>query len=171
MSLAQDTRDIREVIFSADGLKVSRWESLDNKIHTGPGQGDDSHLFHTHVSFYRDSEARDKTAVFRRFFEERDVRITAIKGEDWKPTKNAISGESNGVLRAVPDRAAAVVARVPLDGVIRSIAEVTSFGGGNWRLTKFEGKTLFMLRSDFTPLVQNGDAAVDKALSDYIARV
>ena len=61
--------DIREVIWSPDGKVVRRWESLDNQVHSGPGQGDDSHLTHTHVSFYRDSEARDKIALFRGYFE------------------------------------------------------------------------------------------------------
>ena len=61
--------DIREVIYSPDGKVVRRWESLDNQVHSGPGQGDDSHLTHTHVSFYRDSESRDKIALFRGYFE------------------------------------------------------------------------------------------------------
>jgi hypothetical protein len=103
--------------------------------------------------------------------QEDDVTITAVKGEDWKPTANKDTGATNGVLRAVPDRTAPIIERVDLGQTIRSIAEVKGLGGSDWRLTKFKGKTLFMLRSDFTPLVQNGDPAVDQALSDYIARV
>lgn len=56
-------RDIREIIFSPDGKVVRRW---DNELHAlriggdGTGQGDNTHLWHTHISFYRDSEFRDK---------------------------------------------------------------------------------------------------------------
>ena len=172
LSGAPDTHDIREIIFSADGKVVSRWDGRDGApgvVRTGPAQGDDTHLSHTHVSFFRDSESRAKISLFRRYFEEGNVRITAVKGEDWTPTKNA-SGLSNGVLREVPDRTAPIVGRIELGDVIRTIAEVSSLNN-NWRLTKKDGKTLFLLRSDFTPVVQGGDAAVDKALSDYIARV
>lgn len=62
--------DIREVIYTPDGATVQRYSSVDNAIHTGPGNGDDSHLRHTHVSYYRDSEARDKIAAIRPYFEE-----------------------------------------------------------------------------------------------------
>ena len=61
--------DIREVIYSPDGSTVWRWESLDNQLRTGPGQGDLSHLGHTHISFFRDSEKRDKVGLFRPYFE------------------------------------------------------------------------------------------------------
>jgi hypothetical protein len=100
---------------------------------------------------------------------EADVQITAIKGEDWKPTKNATTGASNGVFRAAPDRAAAVVDRVPLETIVRSIAEVTA-NGLNWRATERAGQALFMLRSDWAPLVIGGDPATDAQLVDYIVR-
>ena len=61
--------DIREVIHSPDGKTVWRWDSVGNALRTGPGQGDNSHLTHTHVSFWRDSEKRDKVAYFRPNFE------------------------------------------------------------------------------------------------------
>lgn len=59
-----DTRDIREVIYSADGRTVKRWDRLNQS-----STGDSSHRYHTHVSFHRDAEQRDKLAVFRRYFE------------------------------------------------------------------------------------------------------
>lgn len=55
---------IREVIYTVDGRTVQRYEQSDGKIHTGPGNGDSSHLSHTHISFYRDTENRSKTALF-----------------------------------------------------------------------------------------------------------
>jgi hypothetical protein len=56
--------DIREIIYSADGKTVKRWDRLGRR-----STGDDSHLTHTHVSWHRDSEHRDKTALFTRWFQ------------------------------------------------------------------------------------------------------
>lgn len=60
-----DTKDIREVIYSTDGAVVKRWDRLGIRT-----TGDSSHLTHTHLSWFRDSENRDKTALFRRYFTE-----------------------------------------------------------------------------------------------------
>lgn len=62
-------KDIREIIYTPDGRKVQRYSGIDNKIHTGPGNGDRSHRTHTHISYFRDSEAKDKVFAFRPFFE------------------------------------------------------------------------------------------------------
>lgn len=63
---APGTDDIREVIYSPDGKTVLRWDR-ERGYSSAPkaGEADDSHLFHTHVSWYRDSEKRDKVGVFR----------------------------------------------------------------------------------------------------------
>jgi len=65
---APDTSDIREIIYTPDRKTVKRWDRL--KVRSG---GDSSHLQHTHISFFRDSEGRRSTALFRRFLEERDM--------------------------------------------------------------------------------------------------
>lgn len=62
---APDTLDIREVIYSPDGESVRRWDRLRRR-----STGDSSHLEHTHISWFRDSEDRDKTALFRRYISE-----------------------------------------------------------------------------------------------------
>jgi hypothetical protein len=62
--------DVREIIYSPDGVKVQRWSGVDNAIHSGAGNGDDSHLTHTHISFYRDSEHRSKVELFAPYFAE-----------------------------------------------------------------------------------------------------
>lgn len=62
---AADTKDIREVIYSPDGHTVKRWDRLGKR-----STGDDSHLAHTHISYYRDSEHHDKAPLFRRYFTE-----------------------------------------------------------------------------------------------------
>jgi hypothetical protein len=78
---APGTRDVREVIYSPDGSKVQRYSGVDGQIHTGPGNGDAGHLGHTHISYYRDSESRDKVGVFEPYFEDdmaaQQARITA----------------------------------------------------------------------------------------------
>jgi hypothetical protein len=60
-----DTQDIREVIYSLDGKTVHRWDRLKKRT-----TGDSSHTFHTHLSYFRDSEKRDKTALFKRYLSE-----------------------------------------------------------------------------------------------------
>jgi hypothetical protein len=45
--------DIREIICTLDGSRVTRWDRLGRR-----SSGDSSHLSHTHVSFFRDSEGR-----------------------------------------------------------------------------------------------------------------
>lgn len=62
---AADVADIREVIYSDDGVTVKRWDRLGKRT-----TGDSSHLLHTHESWFRDSENRDKTAHLRRYFTE-----------------------------------------------------------------------------------------------------
>ncbi|MGN9775749.1 hypothetical protein ACTMS0_08215 [Micromonospora sp. H33] len=61
---AADTRDIREIIYSPDGRTVRRWDRLRRRT-----TGDNSHLWHTHFSFFRDSikAGRDQTPLFRRY--------------------------------------------------------------------------------------------------------
>ncbi|MEH0972864.1 hypothetical protein V6U77_17230 [Micromonospora sp. CPCC 205546] len=59
-----DSRDIREIIYSPDGKVVRRWDRLGRRT-----SGDNSHLWHTHFSFFRDSikANRDQTPLFRRY--------------------------------------------------------------------------------------------------------
>jgi hypothetical protein len=64
---APDTKDIREIIYSPDGRVVKRWDRLGKR-----SSGDGSHLTHTHISYFRDSEKRDKTSLFRRYVEGED---------------------------------------------------------------------------------------------------
>ena len=70
-----DTRDIREIIYSPDGKVVRRWDREGRR-----SSGDDSHLWHTHISFYRDATkaGRDQTPLFRRYLRS----IGLIEGDD-----------------------------------------------------------------------------------------
>lgn len=61
--------DVREIIYSPDGVKVQRYSGIDGVIHSGPGNGDLSHKNHTHISYFRDSESRRKIGLFAPYLE------------------------------------------------------------------------------------------------------
>ena len=65
---APDTLDIREVIYSPDGVNVLRWDQTRGQGSAPFPDSDLSHRTHTHISWYRDSESRRKTGPFQRFF-------------------------------------------------------------------------------------------------------
>lgn len=72
---AADTRDIREVIWSADGRTVQRWDRLGRR-----STGDSSHRWHTHISYHRDAirAGRDQAGLIRRYL----TSIGLLAGED-----------------------------------------------------------------------------------------
>lgn len=125
------THDIREVIFSPDGDTVYRWESLDNQVRTGPGQGDLSHLTHTHISYYRDSEFRSKIPGIAPYFEGDDVKVTKVIRQLW----TAVG--TDGVLRPEPIRTLAPSDRLPAGTPVISVAEANDDTGNSWRLTEW----------------------------------
>lgn len=71
---APDTLDIREIIYSPDGVNVYRWDRLGIR-----STGDSSHQTHTHFSWFADAEHRDKVSPFARFFGDDVSRNT-----DWR---------------------------------------------------------------------------------------
>lgn len=81
MAGAPGTDQIREVIGSADGLQVFGWSAVlpDQLL---PDYGDSSHLWHTHISYFRDTEYLEKVSLFDRYFnpatEEPMVNITGV---------------------------------------------------------------------------------------------
>lgn len=56
------TLNIREVIYSPDGIRVLRWDRMGIR-----SSGDDSHLTHTHVSYFRDSHCGGALAMVKAF--------------------------------------------------------------------------------------------------------
>lgn len=101
--------------------------------------------------------------------QEDDVKITAIKGEDWTPGPK--TAPARRPVRSTPDRAAGViVGHIEVGQIIRTIAEAETPDGNRWRQTKFGGQPGWILRSDFDPLVQGGDPSVAAELTAYIAR-
>jgi hypothetical protein len=60
------TGDVRDLIYSPDGQRVFGFkDGVSNLI---LGYGDGSHTMHTHISFYRDSESRDKRPLIADWF-------------------------------------------------------------------------------------------------------
>lgn len=72
-----DTQDIREIIYSPDGVVVKRWDRLGIRT-----SGDDSHLWHTHLSEFRDATGARMLALFRRYLTEIGVIDMAITSDD-----------------------------------------------------------------------------------------
>jgi len=113
---AAGSSDVREIIYSPDGVKVQRYSGLDGLIHTGPGNGDLSHKGHTHVSYLRDSELRDKRPLIAPYFAIRATATEALMGVTFEIAPNATIGSfevqgsghaflklDDGKLYAVPD--------------------------------------------------------------------
>ncbi|MEV6799091.1 hypothetical protein AB0M91_12210, partial [Micromonospora rifamycinica] len=77
-----DSRDLREIIYTPDGKVVRRWDRLGKR-----SSGDDSHLWHTHFSFFRDSTkaGRDQTPLFRRYL----TSIGLLEDTDMTPEEHA----------------------------------------------------------------------------------
>lgn len=65
---AAGTSALREIIYSDDGHRVLRWDRQRGYT-SAPrtGEADDSHLWHTHISFYRDVKA-DLRPLFSPYF-------------------------------------------------------------------------------------------------------
>lgn len=79
---ASDTLDVREIIYSPNGFNVLRWDRERGQGSAPFPDNDLSHRTHTHISWYRDSEFRDKVGMFRRFFETGGA-MADIRQDDW----------------------------------------------------------------------------------------
>lgn len=95
---APDTQDIREIIYSPDGLVVKRWDRLKRR-----SSGDSSHLKHTHFGFFADAENRDKIGPFKRFFE--GVNMGAL---DWIDPRVEALAHAEDTIRFGPGAGAPV---------------------------------------------------------------
>ncbi len=81
-----DSRDIREIIYSPDGVTVRRWDRLGRR-----STGDRSHLWHIHISVHRDAirAGRGLVPLFTRYLTD----IGLIEGDDMltTPQDNALA--------------------------------------------------------------------------------
>ncbi|MER5702989.1 hypothetical protein ABT023_13750 [Micromonospora sp. NPDC002296] len=103
---ADDTRDIREIIYSPDGITVRRWDRLGRR-----STGDASHLWHTHLSFFRDSTkaGRDQTPLFRRYL----TTIGLLEEDDMSAQAE---NQINSIFNAVFNGGSSMGRRVDPDG-------------------------------------------------------
>lgn len=65
---ALDTLDIREIIYSPNGVDVYTWDREQGVTSLPQKRGNSSHRTHTHISWYRDSVLRPKVGPFKRFY-------------------------------------------------------------------------------------------------------
>lgn len=105
------TADVREIIFTPDGSIVRRFDRLGIR-----STGDSSHLYHTHISFFRDSEGRRAQAG----------NILGLLGEIFEG--KALEGGMSGKQMLVADSAGVVWL---VDGLSRMrVTDVTGAGNG-----------------------------------------
>lgn len=91
-----DTNDVREVIF-ANGNRVMGYK--DGVDHLIPDYGDNSHLTHTHVSYYRDSEHRSKLDLFAAYFEVQTMATFEWNGDTARLGSLTVNGPGHSYLR------------------------------------------------------------------------
>lgn len=98
---APDTLDIREVIYSPDGKVVRRWDRLKRRT-----SGDSSHLWHTHISVFRDATkaGRGLVAVFTRYLTEIGL-IKPAEEDDMTPAQAYVQHVMNYRLAALRNNA------------------------------------------------------------------
>lgn len=86
---APGTRDLREIIGSLDGVNTIYWDRERRVLVTNAAGVDSSHLYHTHLSWYRDSESRSKVEVFAPYWSgtggDMGIRIKLLGTTDATP--------------------------------------------------------------------------------------
>lgn len=152
---APGTGDIREIIYSPDGQQVQRWSGIDNKIHTGPGNGDSSHRTHTHISYFRDSEQRDKVTTFAAYWNGEDDM--GLEGGPVSP------GEGIGTVRIKAGRG--LVNLRTGKATVPANAERSSFG--RWRLAEPLGEGAARQLGYLVSLGAEGHIALDDVVESF----
>jgi hypothetical protein len=184
---APGTSDIREIIYSPDGKVVKRWDNHARRLYDGyptaTGQGDSSHLWHTHISFFRDSEKRDKTGLFLPYFTKEDDMPDIVKylpgyTVKVKPTSNIRTSpfvQSGNIIRSLSaEETWTIVGTVTggVDAESGSNVWYARWAGGRWEYTAFVNVTsgptapVGTAPADTTPFDQADIDAAVKAATD-----
>jgi hypothetical protein len=152
---------IREIIYSPDGQRVQRWSGVDGKIHTGPGNGDASHRTHTHISYFRDTEYREKVAGFAGYWEDDMAAIV------WYPTGN---GDGRVILHPGRGLVDLITGKryVPDDVEKESHTMITAEGVGDGYLVRDKGHGCLALADavDFIPTLPGPSPAPEVLTGD-----
>jgi hypothetical protein len=191
-------RDVREVIYSPDGVKVLRWDNELKALRIGgdgTGQGDNSHRWHTHISFYRDSEFRDKRDLFAPYFVKEDpmglaVRLLATVGD--KPLSAfgtaKVKGAAHSIVRVSDGKFVPVadgldlgtvqlaVLTKPLDANAGDRTNVVAFNASGEQHVALRSDVAFVLLpapvTDCTPAIKSAvNAGVDALGAEVVAAV
>lgn len=108
-----DTLDIREVIYSPDGVNVWTWDREKGQTSPPEKRGDSSHRTHSHFSFYRDAGLKPKVPIFRRFYERNNpaggsdmIPIPFGEGEKPAPRSSRVGAMQRALIRAGADLSA-----------------------------------------------------------------
>lgn len=153
---APGTIDMREIIYSPDGVVVLQWDrergyaSLPRRL--ADTVLNNSHRTHTHISYYRDSQQREKVSVFQPYFEGSEaVPDFEAKIERW----TLDGGPAKVTTLGAPKRADGTV-----DYAAGRLAYVTGAGGANPTLT-------LLARARLTAPTDDEDAALRANLAAY----
>lgn len=171
---APGTDDVREFIYSPDGSTVLRWDR-ERGFASAPqtGEADSSHLWHTHISFYRDSEAREKVTPWRGYFQEAPMIQRAV-GAEFRAKAHTAFPAGNGVLRDAPSLTATILDRRATGSVIGTVGEYVDPAGNRWRQTAIADKPAWLLARRANGTAPDweavADPSVDAELDAFIAR-
>jgi hypothetical protein len=151
------TRDVREVIWSPDGIDVLRWDR--ERGYASPariGEADNSHLTHTHISFYRDSEYRPKVFLFQAVFSNTiELPDTSTEEEkDMTVAARALTTTKSGIVRVKRD-----LQVIPTEGGIRYdiSAGAVRHGIGPYALTALDDRLHYLITEDGVPCYISAD--------------
>ncbi|OFW55863.1 MAG: hypothetical protein A2Y75_05460 [Candidatus Solincola sediminis] len=87
------TRAVREVIYSPDGSAVRHYDAIGEQT----GTSDTSHRYHTHISFWRDTEGTTDRLDFLSLMSE------LIEGRETSPATSTMLGEHMALMRTEGD--------------------------------------------------------------------
>jgi hypothetical protein len=159
------TFDVREVIYTADGKKVLGYKDGVNFLI--PDYGNDSHLWHTHISFYRDSEKRDKVSLFQPYF------TPKVREEPMQDFTYGTDAKAGTLLVATAGHYALRLSDGTLHGPLDAPYEVTPSFGPVKLATPIPGgpagedrRTGFLFTTDGTAYFMLGNAGVSFKGSD-----
>ena len=127
---ASGTRDVREVIYTPDGKTVLRYDRERGQASAPrPGEADASHITHTHISFYRDSETRSKVRIFSPYFVPRPPDTATEAAVQFDPAGSPVIGVATTTRDTLLIRWDGE--RVPLEGnVTRNVYGLVTLADG-----------------------------------------
>lgn len=133
---APDTLDIREIIYSPDGVKVFKWDRERGVTSLPVPSTQLSHRTHSHIAKYRDATRRPLLPVFQRYYRE------VVDGGG--PTQGGIELHCKFGDGEKPAPPSEIVREMQLNG-IRCGYDLSSAGGADGRFGPGTAKMLVAL--------------------------